>query len=199
MRATDYKDIRGQYHVKRGLEIVCAGNHSVLLIGPKKSGKTTLLSLLSTLTDYPIIHRDMLPCPCGNFTDPKKECVCTPHKIQRHIYKYNEMGSLDIHLEVPKMTPEQIQAKREGEASAVIKARIDQAKINHRPGPEDMDREANDLLKMAILEIGLSSRAYDKIIDVARTIAQMDAKEVIEACHISESIGYRCLDRNLWA
>ena len=62
-----------------------------------------------------------------------------------------------------------------------------------------LDKEGEELLKMAILELGLSARAYDKILKIARTIADLDAKENIEAGHISEAIGYRSLDRNLWA
>ena len=75
--------------------------------------------------------------------------------------------------------------------------RIDSIRAN-QANPKELDKEAEELLKLAILELGISARAYDKIISVAKTIAKMDGKNVVEACHLSEAISYRSLDRNMY-
>lgn len=162
----------------------------------------------------------MNPCPCGYFTDPKNECHCTPYQIQRYLSRISGplLDRIDIHLEVPRLTYEQLSQKRNGEASVNIRERVNKVRLlqKHRYKKEGitfnahlepkmldrycmLDKEGEELLKMAILEIGLSARAYDKILKIARTIADLDGKENIEGGHISEAIGYRSLDRNLWA
>lgn len=194
----DMQDIRGQEHVKRGIEVACVGNHGILFIGPHKAGKTALIARIPTLTDLPMPAFEMLPCPCGNFTDPKKECRCTPNQIQRHLESTPKewLEKAEIHLEVPRLALENISDRRKGELSEEIKNRIERARKYLRPTV--LDKEADELLKLAILELGISAKAYDKIVSVASTIAQMDDKAGIEAHHISEAISYRSLDRNLW-
>ena len=86
--------------------------------------------------------------------------------------------------------------KRRGETSETIRARIEKARKNSKP--YSLDKEANELFKLAVLELGISPAAYDKIAYVAATIAQIDGKPIIEAHHLSEAISYRSLDRNLW-
>jgi len=196
----DFADIKGQYHVKRALEVAVVGGHDVLLIGGQKSGKTMIKERINTISDTPISIYEYLPCPCGHFTDPKKECFCTPFEILKHLAKipYN-LDTIDIHVEVPVLTYNQMMNKRTGETSADIKARVLQAKKNYKPTEKDLEKEGEELLKMAILEIGFNARSYYKVINVAGTIAQMEGKKTIEASHISEAIGYRSLDRNLWA
>ena len=83
----NFTDIRGQEHIKRGLEVACVGNHSVVLVGTPKSGKTMFVKRIPTITDTPIEISELKPCPCGHFTNPFKECHCTPYQIQRHISK----------------------------------------------------------------------------------------------------------------
>lgn len=221
MAKVDFHDIKGLEHCKRGLEVAVAGGHSVLLVGPRKAGKSLLTDAFVDLalelglpyaiveditkttmaeqaTDEQFIIGMMLPCPCGNFTDPKHECKCSPARI--HAYLTNISAALldriDIHIEVPRLNLTQVSDKRRGESSAEIIARI--KAVQDKGYPVTLDREAEELLKLAILELGISARCYDKVIRVARTIALLDNKEIIEAHHISEAISYRSLDRNLW-
>lgn len=194
----DMQDIIGQEHCKRAIEVACVGDHGIVFIGPHKSGKTALIKRIPTIASAPIFTAEILPCPCGNFTDPKKECHCKPRQIQEHFASLpgTIFKRADIHVEVPKLNMEHLGDKRRGEPSEVIKARIEKARKNFKP--YELDKEANELLKLAILELGISAAAYDKIAYVAVTIAQMDGKRIIEAHHVSEAISYRSLDRNLW-
>ena len=208
----NFTDIKGQEHVKRGLEVAMVGEHSTLLIGPPGSGRHSLVKRLPTITDTPVYFTElprkpfkvtkptitvgiMAPCPCGHFTDPKIECQCTPYQIQRHLAKL-QGHSFDICLTVPRFDYDSLSSKRNGEPSSVIKRRIIRARRN--PVPADMSKEGEELLKMAILELGIAASAYDKILSVAGTIAAMENKTHIEASHISEAISYRSLDRDFW-
>ena len=188
---------------------------------PMEDGSVTVARVANTIT-YPakfMLVAAMNPCPCGYFTDPKRECHCTPFQIQSYLSKVSGplLDRIDIHLEVPRLKYEHLTDKRRGESSAEIRKRVDAAKaiqkdrykndgvvFNAHLEPKDLekycilDKEAEELLKLAILELGISARAYDKILKVSRTIADMDGKDTIEAHHISEAISYRSLDRNLW-
>jgi len=141
------------------------------------------------------------PCPCGNFTDPKEECICTPIEITKHIQKicpFNDHHEMVI--EVPKLDYKRVSRNRCGESTEVIAARIKSTPRTDYSNVCELvlDDDANALLKTAILELGISALSYDSIMRVARTIADMDHAGVIRAEHISEAIGYRCLDRNMW-
>ena len=217
----DFHDIKGQEHIKRGLEVATAGGHNVILIGPPNSGKAMLMARVPTIEPvqikkYYVNIKTMEPCACGFFTDPKRACNCSPHAIQAHLTKEArrlDTEHVDIHLEVPRLNLATLSNKRRGESSAEIQKRtinastIQAGRQMKRNADLDgdeivrfckLDREAEELLKLAILELGLSTRAYDKIMRVSRTIADLDGKETIEAHHISEAISYRSLDRNLW-
>ena len=199
----DFITIKGQEHVKRGLEVAVAGKHNVMLIGTSIQ-QMRKLARASKSIGGGINIGIMLTCPCGNFTDPKKECRCKPIEIQRYLAdKAHRAEKVDIHLEVPNLA---YCNRRAGEASAEVKDRVERARLllnrdktSHCKIEPDMDKEADDLLKLAILELGISAKMYDKVVRVARTIAVLDNKDVIEPHHISEAISYRSLDRNIWS
>jgi magnesium chelatase family protein len=162
----------------------------------------------------------MNPCPCGFYGDPKRECRCSPSMIQKYRNKISGplLDRIDIHVEVPAVQYREMAGEPTGEPSAGICARVEDARgiqrerfagrnamaCNARMTPRDLkefcqlDEESQELLKMAMTEMNLSARAYDRILKVARTIADLDHSAAIQAHHLSESIQYRSLDREMW-
>jgi len=161
----------------------------------------------------------MNPCPCGFLTDPKKECHCTPPRIQKYLSKISGplLDRIDIHIEVPPVRYKELSDDTPGEKSESIRGRVEcsskiqlerfkdhrifsNSQMNHRQIRKycKLDDTSRDLLKTAISELGFSARCYDKILKVSRTIADLEGKINIEPDHISEAIQYRSLDRNLW-
>ncbi len=162
----------------------------------------------------------MNPCPCGYYTDSSKECKCTPNKIQKYMGKISGplLDRIDIHIEVPALKYTELSSEEDAESSAQIKKRVEKVqKIQIKRFKEEqifcnaqmtnrltkkfckLSDDCKDLLKMAINELGFSARAYDKILKVSRTIADLAKQEEILPEHISEAIQYRSLDRSLWA
>ena len=158
----------------------------------------------------------MNPCPCGYYTDPKKSCTCTTTKIHNYISKISGplLDRIDIHIELPSVKYKELSDTKDAECSSAIKARVEQARARQRQRFGELkifynasmntkltkkycalENEAKELLKLAMTELGLSARAYDKILKVARTIADLGESENILAEHISEAIQYRSLDR----
>jgi magnesium chelatase family protein len=159
----------------------------------------------------------MNPCPCGYYTDPKRECRCTPRQILRYRNKISGplLDRIDIHIEVPTMDYAELTSLKQGEQSSAICERTtatrllqrerfkDEPKVhcNADMGSRQMRKYCNpsnaaqDLLKMAITDLNFSARAYDRILKVARTIADMAGSDAIEENHIAEAIQYRSLDR----
>src|SRR4030066_288831 len=162
----------------------------------------------------------MNPCPCGYFTDPNKECTCTPPLIQKYMAKISGplLDRIDIHIEVPAVKYKELSSNNKSETSSEIRKRVIKARdiqlnrfkeYKHIFNNADMgskevrkycklDTSGEELLKMAMTKLGLSARAYDRILKVSRTIADIDNSENILPQHVSEAIQYRSLDRELW-
>ncbi|UCH66641.1 MAG: YifB family Mg chelatase-like AAA ATPase [Ignavibacterium sp.] len=162
----------------------------------------------------------MNPCPCGYFTDPNKECTCTPPLIQKYMAKISGplLDRIDIHIEVPAIKYKDLSKEEKSEPSTNIRERVTSAREiqlnrykeipnvynNGDMGSKEvrhyckLDSSGEELLKMAMTKLGLSARAYDRIQKVSRTIADLDQSEQIQPQHISEAIQYRSLDRELW-
>jgi magnesium chelatase family protein len=161
----------------------------------------------------------MNPCPCGYFTDPKKECNCTSVQIKNYMSKISGplLDRIDIQLEVPRLNMAEITDKAKAESSSHIRGRVERARAlqreryteermcsNSELEPSQIQRycrvtEAGEsLLKMAIQELGFSARAYHKVLKVSRTIADLAGHDWIQPEHVSEAIHYRALDRNIW-
>lgn len=162
----------------------------------------------------------MNPCPCGYFTDPTKECTCNTAQIQKYMARISGplLDRIDIHIEVPAVKFKELASSSTGEKSEEIRKRVIAArKIQHQrfEGMKhiycnadmatkeirkfcSLDSASEELLKMAMTRLGLSARAYDRIIKVSRTIADLENSENILPQHISETIQYRTLDRELW-
>ncbi len=322
--APDFSQVKGQYEVKRALEIAAAGGHNVLLIGPPGSGKSMLAkrmpSILPDMTFDEIIETTkihsiagtlpkgapliktrpfraphhtasyismtgggggttavkpgevslanngvlfldelpefgrktievlrqpiedgvvtvsrvngkytypcsfmligaMNPCPCGYFNHPTRKCSCSENKIHRYLNRVSGplIDRFDIHVEVPPVDYEDLTGDAGEEKSADIKARVNAARkiqterfkntktsCNAKISDSDfekycrIDDEASELLKSAFENMGLSARAYNRILKVARTIADLDQSEDIKLSHVAEAIQYRSLDRKYW-
>ncbi|GJQ62253.1 MAG: ATP-dependent protease [Melioribacteraceae bacterium] len=162
----------------------------------------------------------MNPCPCGYFTDPKRECTCKTPEIQRYMSKISGplLDRIDIHIEVPAVNFKELASTTKAESSENIRKRVVAARerqfarfANHEGifnnadmGTNEVrkfckiDTAGSELLKMAMTRLGLSARAYDRILKVSRTIADLEREENILPQHISEAIQYRSLDRELW-
>lgn len=162
----------------------------------------------------------MNPCPCGYFTDPTKECTCNTAQIQKYMARISGplLDRIDIHIEVPAVKFKDLASSSTGEKSEEIRKRVVKAKeiqnkrfdnskliyCNADMGTKELrkfckiDASSEELLKMAMTRLGLSARAYDRIIKVSRTIADLEGVNNILPQHISEAIQYRSLDRELW-
>jgi magnesium chelatase family protein len=189
---------------------------------PLEDGFVTIGRAKVTLT-YParfMLAAAMNPCPCGYFTDPYHECKCTP--LQIHHYRAKLSGPLldriDIHIEVPSLKYDELKSAQPSESSTAIRGRVNQARDRQLERYKErkkvycnahlevrdirhfckIDDEAQSLLKIAIERFGLSARAYDKILKVSRTIADLENRTDIAVGHVAEAIQYRSLDKDVW-
>ncbi len=188
---------------------------------PLEDGVVTISRASGSLT-FP--SRFMLiaaanPCPCGYFGDSTHACQCSPGKIQRYISKLSGplLDRIDIHIEVPSVSFDDLHAPPTGEPSEMIRQRVKQAReiqrqrfadtaifCNAHMGSKDikkyckMDDVTRDMLRSGLEKLGLSARAYDRVIKVARTIADLSGSDSIRPEHVCEAVQYRTLDRKLW-
>jgi len=161
----------------------------------------------------------MNPCPCGYLGDPRHECRCSPSQIQRYRARISGplLDRIDLHVEAPALSFAELRNDQGGEPSSTMRERIDTARqhqlirfrgtkltSNSRMAPSQIkrfcaiDSTLGDLLQQAMEQLSLSARAYDRILKVARTIADLAEAESIQAPHLLEAIQYRSLDRNVF-
>src|SRR3990167_7258995 len=185
---------------------------------PLEDGRVTISRAAISLT-YPshfILIAAMNPCPCGFLGDIHKECHCTPIQIQKYRAKISGplLDRIDIHCDVPAVRFKELSGHSSGESSKGIKTRVDRARniqterfadkkiysnsqmsSRHMKKFCEIDEDGKRLLEMAIDKLGLSARAYTRVLKVARTIADLETEERIKSHHLSEAIQYRSLDR----
>lgn len=173
--------------------------------------------------DYPagfMLVASMNPCPCGYYNHPTKECTCAPGAVQRYLGRISGplLDRIDIQVEIMPVPFEELSSQRDGEASKSIRERvvearhIQSARYAGTPGVfcnaqmtskmlaehARPDSEGLDMLRMAMERFDMSARAYDRILKVARTIADLDKSTEVKSHHIAEAISYRNLDRSNW-
>ncbi len=190
---------------------------------PLEDGRVTISRAAGSMT-FPaefMLVSAMNPCPCGYFGDPKRECRCSQVQVQRYRDRISGplLDRIDIHVEVPAVQYQEMASNQAAEASSTIRERVDAARetqrrrfagtgktrTNARMSARQIKQfcqlatEAEGMMKMAMTELNFSARAYDRILKVARTIADLDGQADIQAQHVAEAIQYRTLDRNLWA
>ena len=189
---------------------------------PLEDGHVTIARVAATMT-YPaqlMLVAAMNPCPCGYYGDTVKTCTCSPPMIAKYLQRISGplLDRIDIHIEVPRLRQdEMIQGSGSGEPSGSIRGRVLAARARQKERFEATTLHCNahmgakqikqfcrvtddvkNLLRAAISQLGLSARAYDRILKLARTIADLDAEADIQLAHVAEAIQYRALDRKLW-
>ncbi len=188
---------------------------------PMEDGVVTISRATVSLS-YParfMLVAAMNPCPCGYSTDPKNECTCTSQMIQKYMSRISGplMDRIDIQIEVPAVPFTDLTDQAGEEQSADIKTRVQAARkiqLQRFLGSDifanaqmetkalkqycPLKKEAAELIKTAMEKLGLSARAYDRILKVSRTIADLEHSDSILPQHVSEAIQYRSLDRQLW-
>ena len=189
---------------------------------PLEDGRVTISRALATST-YPadfMLIAALNPCPCGYRTDPRRDCHCTPPQIDRYMGKISGplLDRIDLHIEIPAVSYRDLAGGPAGTSSAQMRDEVTVARstqkqrfarsrtlrngqMSHRQIRTfcKLDTAGEQLLKTAMDALGLSARAHDKILRVARTIADLQQSKSIAPDHLSEAIGYRTLDRQLYA
>jgi magnesium chelatase family protein len=190
---------------------------------PLEDGRVTISRAAGTVT-FPaqfMLIAAMNPCPCGYYGDSKRECRCAPPAIHRYRQRISGplLDRIDLHVEVPLVDYKALTSGDGGDTSAVVQTRVKSARAvqqerfakslgihtNSAMTPRlikkhcELDAEASGFLEHAMSEMNFSARAHDRILKVARTLADLQSAEKISANNVLEAIGYRTLDRNLWA
>jgi magnesium chelatase family protein len=186
--------------------------------------RVVTISRAKSSVDYPanfMLVSSMNPCPCGYYNHPEKDCLCPPGMVQKYLNKISGplLDRIDLHVEVTPVSFDELSSKEKGESSADIRARVMSAREVQGSRYKDnegvhanaqmstkqlqvfckLNPESQQLLKMAMTKLNLSARAYDRILKVARTIADLEKNKSITSEHIAEAIQYRSLDREGWA
>lgn len=191
---------------RSALEVLRQPLEDGLVTISRSAGKITLPSSF-------MLVAAMNPCPCGYLGDRKRECRCNPMQVQRYRSKISGplLDRIDIHIEAPALTIDELRSQEVGESSDVISSRIKEARLrqicriqtnNSKMSHQQIrthckiTKEQGDLLQQAMEQLHLSARAYDRILKVARTISDLEGTESLETEHLLEAIQYRSLDRN---
>jgi magnesium chelatase family protein len=189
---------------------------------PLEQGAVTISRALNSTT-FParfVLVAAMNPCPCGYLGDPRHACKCSPVQIERYMGRISGplLDRIDMHIEVPGVPFQELSASADGTSSALMREQVSRARaaqrkrfgadthtLNSRMTTRQLrrhcvlDEDGKALLKTAMEELGLSARAHDRILRVARTIADLEGAPDIRPEHVTEAISYRSLDRKLWA
>ena len=188
---------------------------------PLEDGKVTISRVAGSLT-YPssiMLVAAMNPCPCGFFGHPSRECTCSQNSVHKYLNRISGpmLDRLDLHVEVPPVDYAALSSDEVQETSAQIRERVNKARkiqqerykgtgitCNARLTPPMLKKyciltkDASDYLALSFERLGMSARAYDRILKVARTIADLAGSEIIEKTHIFTAISFRSLDRKYW-
>ncbi|MDQ1694477.1 MAG: magnesium chelatase family protein, partial [Acidobacteriaceae bacterium] len=188
---------------------------------PLEDGTVTIARASMSLS-FParfMLAAAMNPCPCGYFNDKSRECACTPPMMQRYVSRVSGplLDRIDIHIEVPAVQYRELRGGQANEGSTEIRARVLAARLRQQERFQgeklysnaqmttrqirqwcELPPEAERLLERAMQQQGLSARAHDRILKVARTIADLEGTPALDVPHLAEAIQYRTLDRNYW-
>src|SRR5438552_2216117 len=190
---------------------------------PLEDQKVTISRAAMSLT-FPaslMLAAAMNPCPCGFWNDPTRECRCTPLQIQRYVGRISGplLDRIDIHIDVPAVKFRELTGDTapETDSSSTIRERVIQARARQQQRLAEekifsnavmtprmirrycrIDGESEQMLERAMTRLGLSARAYDRILKVSRTIADLEGSAEIRSAHVAEAVGYRSLDRTYW-
>ena len=188
---------------------------------PLEDGRVTIARAAQTIT-FPsrmMLLAAMNPCPCGHAGSPCHPCNCNPVEVQRYRARISGplLDRIDLHVTVPPVRYRDLTPQREGETSTALREKVQRARTQQlqrfarTPGTHcnaqmtprqirrfcEVDAECASLLQNVVDRVGMSARAYDRILKVARTIADLEGTEAIRSVHVSEAISYRTLDRKL--
>jgi magnesium chelatase family protein len=188
---------------------------------PMEDGKVNISRVSGTLT-FPSVFMliaSMNPCQCGYLNDPTRECTCTPVSIKKYLGKISGplLDRIDIHVEIYPVKYDELETDRKEENSGSIRDRVNNArqiqlnrykKYNIYCNSQltagmikkycKLDEDGKKILRGAFEKLGLSARAYNKVLKIARTIADIDGREDICSSHIAEAVQYRSMDRKYW-